>query len=325
LFDHVSIRQYDFLDIPLNEDTFLMDEKWLAEYEKNLVKMCYGGDYANVGYISHVAVRSITPTFIELSWYPNVFDRIHEVSITLPRTEFIICVDCPSYDEKLHIFAKSEWLSNLHLRSYSVFAMVDAIGVKNALANGDLTRKKLITLRNNIDELAKDYPTISFVSFADSLLIKSNWFVGQYDSHIKYTYEPEMFISLIYQLRSIYRDVLKMEIYAVLTQGSNEYYDDALLHISSTKNHISLNSLGVPFAQLMSIDTAARSAINNNVHNRAELYMDESFYHSLQFKYEFDKKALPSNAYQFAMSSSDNYYFHSDHETIMDNLERSKD
>jgi len=240
LFDHVSIRQYDFLDIPLNRDIYLMDEKWMVEYEKALVEMINERDFANVGYISRVAVRSINPTSIELSWYPNVFDRFHEVNITLPRTEFIICVGCPDYDEKPHIFAKSEWLNNLHLRSYSVFAMVDAIGVKNALANGDLTRDKLITLRNSIDELAKDYPTISFVSFADSLLIKSNWFVGQYDSHIKYTYEPEVFIMLISQLRSIYRNVLEMEIYATLTQGSNEYYDDALLHISPTKNHISL-------------------------------------------------------------------------------------
>jgi len=75
----------------------------------------------------------------------------------------------------------------------------------------------------------------------------------------------------------------------------------------------------------MSIDNAARRAIKSNVHPPAELYMDENFYHSLQFEYEFDKNAQPSNAYQSAMSSVDNFYFYSDHKTIMNNLKASKD
>lgn len=69
---------------------------------------------------------------------------------------------------------KSAWLRNLHLRSYSVFAIVDADGVKTAIATGALTRAKLVKLRQQIDKIAKTYPAVSFVSFADSLLLKSN-------------------------------------------------------------------------------------------------------------------------------------------------------
>lgn len=320
LFDHREFRKYDFKDVPLNRDVFLMDEKWIEEYDKALVGMFDGGEYPIVGYISYAAARAVDEFSIELSWYPNLHDRFHEVSVILPKDQFVICVDCPSYDEKPHVFVKSAWLSNLHLRAYSVFAIVDAIGVKSELASGKLTRNKLIELRGRIDEIANVYPAISFVSFADSLLVKSNWFVGQYDSDIKYTYEPEVFIRLISDLRSAYLDVLGMEIYAVLTQGSNEYYDDALLHISPMQNHISLNSLGLPFAQLMSIENAARSAIRKHMHDPAELYMDENFYHSLRFVYGFDKNARPKSAYQSPMSSEDSFYFYSDYQTIIENL-----
>jgi len=102
---------------------------------------------------------------------------------------------------------------------------------------------------------------VSFISFADSLLLKSNWTVGHYESTVKYTYSPEVFFGLFDELRVLYREELGLEIYAVLTQGSNEYYDDDVTHISASGNHISLNSLGLPFAQLLAIDDAARTAI----------------------------------------------------------------
>jgi hypothetical protein len=60
-------------------------------------------------------------------------------------------------------------------------------------------------------------------------------------------------------------------------------YDDALLHVSETGNHISLNSLGPPFAQLQSIDQAARSAIRQVTHGPAELYIDSTSFRSIQF------------------------------------------
>lgn len=287
LFTHRFFRNYAFEDVPLNWDSFLMDEKWMAEYDKALARMFAGGDYENVGYISYATPRAISASAIELSWYPNLHDRFHEVKISLPRDQFIACVDCQNYDEKPHIFVKSAWLTNLHLRAYSVFAMVDAVGVKAALSSCALTRDKLIKLRDRIDNIAKIFPAISFISFADSLLIKSNWWVGQYDSPIKYSYEPELFIRLLPEIQSAYRDVLGMEVYAVLTQGSNEFYDDALLHISSSQNHISLNSLGLPFAQLMAIDNAARNAIKVGAHVPKELYMDQDFFYSLRFDHKF--------------------------------------
>ena len=128
MFDHPLFDTYSFEEIPLNRDLYLMDEIWLDEYEQSLVTLFEGGDDKSVGYISYAAARNVDASAAELSWYPNIHDRFHEVLISLPREQFIACVGSWQYDEKPHIFVKSGWLEHLHLRSYSVFALIDAAG-----------------------------------------------------------------------------------------------------------------------------------------------------------------------------------------------------
>ncbi|QKQ26979.1 hypothetical protein [Candidatus Reidiella endopervernicosa] len=87
-----------------------------------------------------------------------------------------------------------------------------------------------------IDQLAQKHPNISFISFADSILLKSNWTVRQHDGiEINYDYEPEAFIRLAKELNEIYQECLELRTYAVIAQGGNEYYEDNLLHISESK------------------------------------------------------------------------------------------
>jgi hypothetical protein len=308
-FVHPGFEKYDFDEIPVGEEMFLMDEVWLDEYQKYLASRFEGGGFKSIGYVSYAAKRYSTESAIELSWYPNTNTRFHEVVVSLPREMFVACVSCARYDDTLHVFVRSAWLRSLFLRAHSIFALVDAIGVKDALRRNSLSREKLVLLRNRIDLVAKEYPAISFISFADSLLLKSNWSAGLRDSHIKYNYAPETFIRLISEIQSIYRDVLGLDIYAVLTQGSNEYYDDPLLHVSATKNHICLNSLGLPFAQLKSIEEAARAAIKNKEHGRAELYMDANLFHSLNFVLGFQKDSCSKHAYRAPLSDVDGLFF----------------
>ena len=320
---HHQFQHFEFEAIPLDRDVYLMDEKWIPEWEANYLGFFGGKEFENVGYISYAAVRSATSESLEISWYPNVVDRFHEVVVILPREAFVACVDVYDYDEKPHIFVKGEWLTALHMRPYSAFALIDAIGVKNALRTGHLTSSKLISLRDRIDEIADATPAVAFVSFADSLLLKANWFVGQYGSDVSYSYEPETLIRVIPRVASAFLDVLGMSIYATITQGVNEYGDAALVHRSSSGGHISLNSLGLPFAQLLAIDEAARRAIRSAHHAPYELYVDELFFHSLRFKYGFDKHALPNAAYNAPMSPSPGKYYCTTSSVILDNLKTS--
>jgi len=321
VFSHHEFRTYPFERIPLDCDIFLMDERWMAEYEAALVDMFNDMDYRNIGYVSCAAARSVGPESVEISWYPNVFDRFHEVSVVLPRDAFVACVDCPRYDEKPHVFVKGSWLSGLHLRPYSAFALIDAIGVKSATSRGQLGGKMLVRLRDRIDEIAASSPGIGFVSFADTLLIKANWFLGQHDSSVSYSSAPESLVQLMPRIAEAFQDELGMQVYAAITQGVNEYEDSALLHSSASGNHLSLNSLGRPFAQLLSIDEAVRRAIRAGTHPPCELYMDDHFYHSLRFRRGFDRHAQRNAPYMAPLSLAPRTYYCADRETILSNLD----
>ena len=320
MFDHEMFDNYRFEEIPLDRDIYVVDEAYLHDYEGSMLRLFEGGEYEYIGYVSYVAARAINDNSVELSWYANVFDRFHEIAITLPRDQFVACVGSSQWDEKPRIFVKSEWLNDIHLRNYSVFALIDAANVKIALENGHISRPRLLELRDKIDELAQRYAEISFISFADSLLLKSNWSVGHINSEVSCTYSPEVFIHLAEEIYGIYGQTLGLKTYAVITQGSNEYYDNALLHISATKNHISLNSLGIPFAQLMEIEATARDAIRAGVHPPSELYMDEQYFRSLKFMTGFDKNAEPCNQYQAKMMSTPSKYYYSSLSNIVNHL-----
>lgn len=322
MFDDSDIDKYSFEEIPLDRDCFLMSEIYMGEYEEALLRMLRGEECNpyEVGFVSPVAVRKINEHSLDLSWYANTHTRFHEVSITLPRDKVRVCVGSWRYDQKPYIFVDHEWLEQLHVREYSVFVLVDAIGVKEAIRNNRLSRDKLIKLRERIDDLAENHKDISFISFADSLILKSNWDVGYYRKGIKCSYRPETFLHVVKELGAIYQQVLGLEIYAVLAQGSNEYYGESLLHISKSNNHVCLNSLGVPFAELLAIERTAKEAIKAGMHPPMQLYLDEQFYHSLRFKYEFDKNARPNNTYSAIMKSQESRYYYSTCDVLIENL-----
>ena len=113
-----------------------------------------------------------------------------------------------------------------------------------------------------------------------------------------------------------------MPTYAVIAQGNNAYFDDPLLHISESKNHISLNSLGIPFAQLMDIENTIRINIRAKNHNPADIYMDSQYYNSLKFKFSFNKREQPKADYQTKMVSQPCTYYFNSTENILSNLEK---
>lgn len=100
----------------------------------------------------------------------------------------------------------------------------------------------------------------------------------------------------------------------------NAFDDPAPLHFSASHNHISLNSLGVPFAQLMAIETAARRAIRARTHEAHSLYMDTLLLNSLNIDYKF-RQAIPRWPYESPMTrSAGATYVCTDIRRVMENL-----
>lgn len=324
VFDHSKIDDHSFDQVPLNQDIYLVDEKWMIPYERMLSDvLAHRGEYEHIGYVSYVAARRVQAENIELSWYANVHDRFHEISIVLPRQAFVRCVECQDIDEKPRIFVDTNWLENLHLRSHTVFAMIDAIGVKNALANNEITKEGLASLRIQVDEIAQRFPNVAFISFADSIILKSNWTVGLFESGVSYTYRPEVFLEVFSEIKDAFFATFGLGVYGVFAQGTNEYYDDSLLHISKSHNHIGLNSLGTPFAQLSAIEGTARKRARANCGPSYELYMDSLYFHSLKFGYPFDKQSLPAIPYEFSglTGYGEHKYYQATLEQVVPNLE----
>ena len=321
MFNHEYFDIYEFKDLPVGEDCYLMDEKWMVEYEKMMLKSFDSKKYEPVGYISHASVKKIYSDNVEISWYPYIFYSLHEVIVKLPKNAFVFCVGSWQWSEKPRIFVKSDWYENLHFQNYSIFVLIDAIGVRKSIEDDNLSRDKLILLRDDIDILASKNTDISFFSFADSLLLKSNWSTGTFEKSPDVTYQPKKFFKIIKDIQEIFRDRLGLEIYAILTQGSNFYYKDPNLHISTSGNHISLNSLGLPFAELMNIDNSVRKSLKQKIHEPTELYMDKKFFYSLRFKTGmFEKLRSNKNTYESKFNNSKEEYFYNKCSTILDSL-----
>lgn len=308
-----SFRKFALEELPLQRDIFMMDEVWMDAWEAEWLKVFHGDDTASpyeLGYITPVHIAQVTPAGAEISWYANTHDRFHRVKTFLPRDAFVASALAYEYEKRHQLFVKSDWLRKLHLRSNSIFAMIDAVDMMKAIEASAISHHKVIALRAALDTLAADYPFVSFISFADSLLLKTNWTAGMVNTDVTYTYVPESLLILFQRLQTLYRGTLGLEIYGVFAQGSNEYYDDPLLHISKSQNHVSLNSLGLPFAQISLIEHAARQAIRNGAHGRAEFYIDGDLFHSLMFKNYERKERWPSAPYKPKMTSEPGEYFY---------------
>lgn len=143
-FDHPSFHAYGLDGVPLGRDLFLMDEIWMIEFAREWIKTAGGqdGDPYSVGYISHASATAVTPAGIEISWYPNTHDRFHEVKTILPRDAFVVSVIAWEYEKRHTIFVKSQWFRAIHLRSNSVFALIDAADMKKEISLGRLSRDK---------------------------------------------------------------------------------------------------------------------------------------------------------------------------------------
>ena len=321
MFEHPDFVEYGFDELPLDQDLSLVEEEFMAGVEAALLEGFSGGGYDPPGYFSPAAVRFIEADSAELSWFPNVTKRFHKFPIRLPRTEFVRCISSDRYDIDYIVFVKKKWLREQFARKHATFVLLDAIGVKDALRSNVLSQKQLLRLREEIDLLAAQHLELSFVSVADSLVIKAEWSLAFYLTGAESTYFPETLVLVVEQLQKIYRDVLGLSVYAVFTQGVNEYYEEKGLHTSDTGNHVCFNSLGVPFAELLAIDRAVSEAIKSEKLAPHDLYMEDTFLHSLSMKSGFKRENLTRGRYQAHLMRTPGEFYAASIGEILGNLE----
>jgi len=94
MFEHADFDRYEYNEIPLDRDIYLVDEAYIHEYHQMMLEFFNNrAEYRHIGYVSPVAARHIGEHSVELTWYIT-HERWHEIRLTLPKSEIICCVVC---------------------------------------------------------------------------------------------------------------------------------------------------------------------------------------------------------------------------------------
>jgi len=323
MFESKFVDHYTFDEVPLNRDLHMMSDRWIEKYDRYLDRVFSRQKTTHPGYIAGVSANGVRSDLLDLTWFPNYFTRFHRVEVTLPRSQFVRCVGSWQWDEDPHLFVKESWLEDLYIRPHCVFGFIDAIGIKQALASEKVDRSKLMRLRAKLDDVCGSYPNTQFISFADTLMFKRTYTVGHFRSKVRYTYEPEDIVVLFSEVNELYRSVLGLETYAIVTEGNNEFYIDRPIHRSEFGNHLSLNSFGAPFAQLLKIEHAVANRLHLGEHPPMQIYMDEDFFLSLHIAFEHSEwrqKQCPRATYRDPLTQRERLYYMTDREELSSRL-----
>ena len=225
--------------------------------------------------------------------------RFHLATVRLPRSKFTVFIDIWNYNKCPYLVVTQDWFDEILRTHFSLYGLVDAVGMRKLLAaQGHITREQVVATREGIDQLARRHPNHAFLSFADTVLVKTNWSMMG-DAQYEATYRPERFLELIEDVRRVFRSALHLDSYAVVTQGANAAAEDGLVSISPERNHVSFGSLGTPFAQLFEMDTAIRKAVRAGLHRRKTLYLANWFFLTLHYKDPFTKNTLAKGLVPF--------------------------
>jgi hypothetical protein len=281
-------RKIPFEDLPIHRDLFLVGSGELGAFKRAWARYLRApGDsspeHPTASFCSYWAfVDQLARQSCDVNLCLDLGQRYHGIVRRLPKSNFVACFDYWHFEKRPYLIVDQSWLDANATALYSTYALVDAIGMKAVLrAEGALEKARVDKFRRALDKLAAKHPDHAFFSFADSVLIKTNWSVA---SKYAETFRPEAFLRLLRKVQNAFRNGLGLDAYAVVTQGANYYPDDALLKVSASQNHISLPSLGTPFAQLFEVDEAVRAAIRKRRHAPRSLYLTRWFFLALRLR-----------------------------------------
>ena len=280
--------EIDYEDIPTDRDIFVLAERDLNFFNKAwdwyIAHATTTADYPhNFLDFRTCAVSAKHSMYLELDLLVDQSERFHEILHKLPRKDVIQCVRYWNWAKRPYLIVSNEWFDSLKFATHTTFAMVDAIGVrKKIFLEGKISRKQLILFRRELDSLARRYPSHVFFSFADSVILKSNWkrnLIG-----FAKNYDPEMSIHIINQVQSIFKRILELDSYAVVTQGLTDDYERRPFKKSFFGSHIAFNSLGTPFSYLFDIERHVKANVKKNIHKPSSLYLSKDLFLSLKLK-----------------------------------------
>ena len=306
MFDKIkNFNQYfTFYDLPqlqLKKDYFLNSDLKSKEIEIEWLKYINHEDYKHPNSISEyfpfdILRISNDELFIRILMQRN--DRWHTIKISLPISIFRVAYLAHTSETRAQIVVKEEWFKKLKEYSYSVYCIIDFIDMKKILSKlGSISAEQLNRIKYIVDVFATANPDYIFMSFADNILIKTNWKMD-YKGNTT-IYNPEKLLRLIQKLRREIKLELGIDSYSIVSQGAN-YVDENFVNLEPiVKNHFFLPSLSTSFIEIFEIDNDIRNKIKSQELKRSEVYLENSFYQSTNRKFDFGDEPNWHNLYKF--------------------------
>jgi hypothetical protein len=235
----------------------------------------------------------------------------------IPKKKIKRCIRIPNNGPVYFIVEKALLDEILGERSFVLFMLVDAEDIVDKYkSEGRIERAAIDGLISDLDALSESHPDFSFLSFADSVLVKKVWRPFEMGSG----FAPESLIKLYAPIRDIFAKRLGAPSYATVTLGYDEFPDGKPLHISKTSGHVSLKAFGTPFARLHEIEFAARKHCRDGKHPRCSVYLDGVLFFSLAIDYKYRQSKYGKSQVQFEsklIPRSVSSYFFLDYEELI--------
>ncbi len=314
----------DYKDIAIERDVFLIQESdyrdfillWRYYLEDADTKTPHPNNFIP---IRRGSIEKIEENYLEVNLCVDQTERYHSSIVNLPKDNFVVSLENWNYQKQPIIIVKDKWMKTFMNKSFSIFCLIDAIGVKKHLIkNGNLPIKQIRLFKKFIDTLSNSFPELVFLSFGDSVIISSS-FSGS--SLYFYQYSPERILLAAAKVREAFQKYLEFDSYVVMSQGF--IFDHGIFKKKrcSFGTHISFNSLGTPFTYLFDIDKNAQENFKNAIHPPMTFYVDERLWWALRLKDKCkDKYESSYSTFYSKISAKDVKYYWLDFNQLLNDL-----
>jgi len=287
---------YDFSDVPMNRDCFIIRKSEKELFIKAWEKYIGAPDGTNPPHPNEMldyqwcCVSAKCDMYLDINYCITKNIRFHGVMKRLPRSQFDSAYHIDGYQKRPYIIVDDEWIDSIAKIENSLYAYIDIIGIKKYITEkGKISKDNYQQLISEVDEIADKYENYAFISFADNILIKSNWSacITEYEN----LFCPEKLILVIKEIREAIKKSLNLDAYAIATQGVNYVENNNLFLKSGKNNHFAIPSIASPFSEIFDIDNKIKDNIRNGIHGEFQLYLSESLAKSMKYKdYKYQDK-----------------------------------
>lgn len=271
-----SFKSTDLNSYLENSDIYLFPESQLHEF----AKLWHGyhsnlSNHPNNYFYSHIISIEEEKTNYFRSYICHHHGFWHHGStFNLLKKDIVVCLE-QTQDRHPYLFVKDEFFNSItNEKQFSLYVMIDAIGVKEwLLREGAISIKSLQAFTDKLNRMMKRHKKIKAFSFADTVMLKIDYSTNH--NYLGSILLDET-ISLIEDIINIYETEMGFKAFAIISSGF--LIDNFSRKVKYAANLSVLGGLGLPFAKIIDIEKQIKDNIKKKVHQMAELYLDESVY-----------------------------------------------